>query len=251
MTATCLNCSNPASENFCGNCGQKTSIHRYSFKHFIEHDLIHGIWHVDNGVLFTIRELFSRPGHSVREYLQGKRVGFFSFVSLLLIILGITHFLGEFAQVKISDLLPESSKGTVNELQEFTKENPKIILLLTIPFYSIFSYLWFKKAKLNLTEHLVLNSYKAVAESLIALLFLIVTIFYANIQVLAVVYSLISLFTLVYAVWFYRQFFSVFGYSKKSLIIRSLGVVLSYMLFYVLVGIVVGIAKIIIIEKSW
>jgi len=161
----------------------------------------------------------------------------------LLLILGVSHFLSEYAQVKLSDLMPESSKGVVNELQEFTKKNPKTILLLTIPFYSFFSFLWFRKSKLNLTEHFVLNSYKTVGESLIGLLFVIITIFYANIKVLIIVYSLISLSTLIYTFWFYRQFFSAYGYSKKSLIIRSLGVVFSYMSLSFFVGIIMGIMK--------
>jgi hypothetical protein len=241
MTETCLNCSNPVTENFCGSCGQKTTVHRYSFIHFIEHDLIHGIWHVDNGILFTIRELFTRPGHSVRGFINGKRVGFFSFVTLLLLILGVSYFLGEYAQVNMSDLMPESSKGAMNEFQELTKKYPKLVLLLTIPFYSIFSFLWFRKSKLNLTEHFVLNSYKTVAESLIGLLFLILTIFYSNIKVLTIVYSFISFLTLVYAFWFYKQFFSGYDYSKKSLIIRSLGVLFSYMFVGIVIGFVFGI----------
>ena len=163
MIETCLNCSNPVTEKFCSKCGQKTTTHKYSFKHFIEHDLIHGIWHVDNGILFTIRELFTRPGHSIREFINGKRVGYFSFVTLLLLILGISHFLGDYAQVKISDLMPESSQGITNKVEAFTNKYPKTMLLITIPFYSIFSFLWFRKSKLNLTEHFVLNSYKTVA----------------------------------------------------------------------------------------
>ena len=239
----CLNCANQITNKFCPKCEQKTSVHRYSLKHFIEHDLIHGIWHVDNGVIFTIKELFTRPGHSIREFINGKRVGYFSFVTLLLLILGISHFLGEYTQVKMSDLMPESSKGAINEIQEFTKRNPKTMLLITIPFYSIFSFLWFRKSKLNLTEHFVLNSYKTVAESLIGLLFLIVTIFYTNIRVLIIIYSIIGLLTLFYAFWFYRQFFSAFGYSKKSLIIRSIGVIFSYMFLSMLVGVIMGIMK--------
>ena len=240
---SCLNCGREVVENFCQNCGQKKSVHRYSFKHFIEHDLIHGFWHVDNGIFFTIKELFTRPGHSIREFINGKRVGYFSFVTLLLLILGVSHFLGEYAQVKLSDLMPESSKGAMNELQEFTKKNPKTLLLMTIPVYSFFSFLWFRKAKLNLTEHFVLNSYKTVGESLIALFFLIITIIYSNIKVLAIFYSFISLITLLYAFWFYRQFFAGYGYSRKSLILRSLAVIFSYMFLSALVGVIMGIMK--------
>lgn len=239
----CLNCNTELNSKFCPKCGQKASVHRYSLKHFIEHDLIHGIWHVDNGVVFTIKELFTRPGHSIREFINGKRVGYFSFITLLLLILGISHFLGDYTQVKMSDLMPDTSKGALNDIEEFTKRNPKTTLLITIPFYSIFSFLWFRKSKLNLTEHFVLNSYKTVAESLITLLFLILTIFYTNIKVLIIIYSIISLFTLIYAFWFYRQFFSAYGYSKKSLIIRSLGVVFSYLFLSMIVGVIMAIMK--------
>jgi Protein of unknown function (DUF3667) len=215
MAENCKNCNQVITGNFCIDCGQKSSVHRYSFKHFIEHDLIHRFWHVDNGIIFTIKELFSRPGHSIREFVNGKRVSYFSFVTLLLLILGVSHFLGYYAQVKLSDLMPENSKGTMNELQEFTKKHPKVMLLIRIPFYSIFSFLWFRKSKLNLTEHFVLNSYKTVGESLIGLSFLILTIFYSNIKVLTIIYSFISISTLVYAVWFYRQFFQVMTIQKN------------------------------------
>tara|TARA_B100000767_G_C19692479_1_gene504649 strand:+ start:314 stop:1054 length:741 start_codon:yes stop_codon:yes gene_type:complete len=243
MDANCQNCNEIIKGNFCANCGQKTSVHRYSYKHFIEHDLINGIWNVDNGVFFTIKELFTRPGHSIREFINGKRVKYFSVVTLLLIILAISHFVSEYSQVKLSDLMPESSKESMNVIEEFTKEHPKSTLLLTIPFYSIFSFLWFRKSKLNLTEHFVLNSYKTVAELIIGLVFTILTVFYTSQKGLVTVYSLVSLFSLIYSFWYYKQFFSDYGYSKKSLIIRSLGVIFSYMLFFMIPGIVMGIIK--------
>ena len=111
--------------------------------------------------------------------------------------------------------MPESSKSAVNEFQAFTKKYFKSMLLFTIPFYSVFSFIWFRKSKLNLTEHFVLNLYKTVAESLIGLLFLIVTIFYANIKVLTLIYSFISLFTLVYA------FFCFINNSFQVIIIQK------------------------------
>jgi hypothetical protein len=237
MAENCKNCTNPVTENFCGNCGQKTTVHRYSIKHFIEHDLIHGIWHVDKGILFTIKVLFIRPGHSIREFINGKRVGYFSFITLLIIILGVSHFVSEYSQVKLSDLMPDGGKGAMNDLEDFTKKYPKFTLLLTIPGYSVFSFLWFRKAKLNFTEHFVLNSYKTVAELLIGLIFTLITVFYSNLKVLAIIYSFIGLFTIIYTYWYYRQYFSVYGFSKKSLIARCIGVVFSYLFFHMAIGV--------------
>jgi len=140
--------------------------------------------------------------------------------------------------------MPESSKESMNVIEVFTKKYPKITLLLTIPFYSIFSFLWFRKPKLNLTEHFVLNSYKTVVESIIGLIFTIITVFYINQKGLRTIYSLVVLFSLIYTFWYYKQFFSAYGYSKKSLIIRSLGVIFSYMFFSMMLGIVMAIMKI-------
>lgn len=243
MTDNCKNCTEIISGNFCNNCGQNSKVRRYSFEHFIKHDLIHGIWNIDNGIFYTIKELLTRPGHNIREFIDGKRVNYFSYVTLLLLILGISIFLEEYAQIKVSNLMPESSQEAINNLEDFTKNNPKFALLLTIPFYSIFSYIWFRKAKLNFAEHFVLNSYRAVIESLIGLLFLVLTIFLNNIQVLIIIYGLINLLILVYAFWLYKQFFSVFKYSNKSLIFRSLGVVFSYIIFTMFIGIIMGIIE--------
>jgi hypothetical protein len=241
MMESCQNCNETITGNFCANCGQKTNIHRYSLKHFIVHDLIHGFWHVDNGFFFTIKELFTRPGHCIREFINGKRVGYYSFVTLLVIILGISHFVGEYSPVKLSDLMPESSKKTMNIIEEFSNNYPKITLLLTIPFYSVFSFFWFRKSNLNLTEHFVLNSYKTVGESIIVLIFTIITVIYTNQKGLVPIYSFFMLLSLVYTFWYYKQFFSAYGYSKKSLIIRSLGAIFSYMFFSFMLGIVSAI----------
>lgn len=239
----CLNCGREVSEKFCQNCGQRTSVHRYSFKHFIEHDLIHGIWHVDNGILFTIKELFTRPGQSIREFITGKRVGYFNYITLLIIIVGVSHFFSEYSKFDFTNLMPESSKATMNELQKLSEEYPKSTLLLTIPIYSIFSFLWFRKSKLNLTENFVLNSYKTAAELIIGIAFTVITIFYTNIDVLVIIYSVIAFSTFLYSFIFYYQFFSAYGYSKKALFFRSLGVIFSYVFFYFLVGSISSIIK--------
>lgn len=90
----CLNCNNQIQNNFCSVCGQKLSTHRYSLQHFFVHDLVHGVFHVDKGFLFTIKELFTRPGHSMREFIEGKRANHFNYFSLVLIILGCNSLIG-------------------------------------------------------------------------------------------------------------------------------------------------------------
>lgn len=240
MTKNCLNCGHEINSNYCPNCGQKTSVHNYSVQHFVTHDLVHGILHIDKGILFTIKMLFTSPGHTIREFIQGKRVKVFNFVTLLIIIIGVSHFLSDYSSIKMSDIMPDK-EGFMKEYENVTKKNPKLILLLTIPFYSIITFFWFKKAKLNLTEHFVLNSYKTAGEFLIALVFTCISIFYTNIFHLKLILAVISLTSSVYTIWFYRQFFSAYGYTKKGLVIRSIVSILSYYVISMIIGVLIAI----------
>lgn len=244
MTNNCLNCNFEINSNFCPNCGQKTSVHQYSVKHFIEHDLVHGVLHVDKGILYTIKMLFTSPGHSIREFLQGKRVNIFNFVTLLVLIIAVSHFLSSYSSIKMSDIMPDSS-GFMKEFENMSRKNPKIILLMTIPFYSIITFFWFKKAKLNLTEHFVLNSYKTAGELLIMILFTLITTIYTNIVNLRIILAVISLISYFYTIWFYRQFFSAYGYSKKALVTRGILSIVSYFAISMIIGVVFGIVFII------
>jgi len=242
MNSDCLNCGHLLAECYCSKCGQKASTHRYSLKHFIEHDFIHGVWHVDKGILFTLKELFTRPGHGVREYVQGKRAYYFNFVTLIVLILAISALLAPYSHIKMSDLMPEASKAAMNSFESFMTRYPKIILLIAIPLNSIFSFVWFRKAGFNYAEHLVLNSYKTAAELILGLVFALFTIFYTNINVLAVLYFLLSGGGgIIYGVWFYSQFFSKSDYSKTEIMVRSILIPLSFMLLSLILGFAWGI----------
>lgn len=245
MVSDCLNCSAPVNHNYCSNCGQKSSTHRYSIKHFIAHDFIHGVWHVDKGILFTLKALFTRPGHSVREFIQGRRVPYFSFVTLILLILTASGLIAPYIHMSISDLMPQGSKAMMSDVEKFMSTHPKLMLIIMIPIYSLFSFIWFRKAKLNFSEHLVLNSNRIIVELIIGLLISIVTIFYTNLKVLAFLYFGVIIFVaFTYSCWFYYQFFSAFNYSKKGLLLRSIMVPASYYFISFLIGMVSAVVKI-------
>lgn len=243
MSHDCLNCTAPLTHNYCPHCGQKSSTHRYSIPHFLEHDLVHGVWHVDKGVLFTIVALFTRPGHGVREFIQGKRVNYFSFVTLILLILTVSSLIAPYTHGSMSELTSQKSKALMNDLERLISTYPKVVLIITIPIYSLFSFLWFRKAKLNFSEHLVMNSYRVIPEMLIGLLFSVVSIYYTGKQMVAIQYLSLSLFGLLYSVCFYYQFFSAYSYSKKALLFKSIMVYVTYLIFFFLAGVVFAIAK--------
>lgn len=178
----CLNCGEPIENKFCSHCGQPTTTHRFSFKHFFSHDIMHGAFHLDKGFPLTIKELFTKPRTGVREYIEGKRTGYFNYITLILILIGFAHFLESYTLISLQDVVqfsveqdpdPKAAK-TFKEVFDLLfgtiREYPKLFTISFIPIYALISLLIFKKAKLNYAEHLVIGFYKASAVVLISYL---------------------------------------------------------------------------------
>ena len=136
MTNDCLNCNKLIKSNFCPDCGQSAKTHRFSLQHFFVHDLVHGIFHLDKGFFFTIKELFTRPGHTIREYIEGKRAKHFNYVSLIIMIIALGHFVGSISEIKLIDITHyfSSDKNLLTQFDKISKEYPKLFTILKIPF---------------------------------------------------------------------------------------------------------------------
>ena len=67
----CKHCNSPITSKFCPHCGQPASLKRID-GHYILHELEH-ILHVERGIFYTIKELITDPGQSVRQYLSEDR----------------------------------------------------------------------------------------------------------------------------------------------------------------------------------
>ena len=85
MQIICKNCGHIFSGQFCNNCGQSAATHKLNL-HFIWHDIQHGLLHFDKGILYTAKKLFTKPGKSIREFIEGKRVKHFKPISLVIIL---------------------------------------------------------------------------------------------------------------------------------------------------------------------
>ncbi|PBJ11930.1 DUF3667 domain-containing protein [Flavobacterium sp. ACN6] len=228
MTNNCLNCNNVIVDKFCSNCSQSTSTHRFSLPHVLQHDFIHGIFHFDTGFFYTIKELFTRPGHSIREYVQGKRVKHFNYFSTIILLLAIGYFLKKWTNLDASVLYED--KKQVEGVLKVLKEYSKIAIFLHIPIISFLSYLFFKKSNQNYTENLVLNLYLLCGTLVISFILIICMIFSDNKDFLLFVNYLLTALTFLYVIIFYYQFFSAFDYKKNELIIRVICLAILYLL---------------------
>lgn len=67
----CKNCNAELNSKFCPDCGQPVSLKRID-GHYIIHEIEH-ILHFERGILYTIKELTTNPGHNIRNYLSENR----------------------------------------------------------------------------------------------------------------------------------------------------------------------------------
>lgn len=173
MSSTnCLNCGHSLSNKFCAQCGQKADTHRITVKHFIEHDLLHGVFHIDKGILFTIKETFTRPGHAAMDYIKGKRVSYYNIFYLLVIIIGlnllILHYLKENADAGHHGEVV-AFEGDWKKLGQFFKDNIKAFILSFIPLFALNAYLVFWRVKLNIAEQHIIAGFVLLGCALMAL----------------------------------------------------------------------------------
>jgi len=158
----CKNCNHTFEGHFCNHCGQPADTHRLSLHH-IWHDLQHGLFHFDNGIIYTAKQLLTRPGHAIREFINGKRVRHFkplAFVVVLATLYGLLY------HYFIQNLF---EAGTIHPDDDVTSVYEKVIhwnldhlayaVLMMVVSTTIASYQVFKKQGYNLAEHLVLNAY--------------------------------------------------------------------------------------------
>lgn len=151
----CLNCDTNIFGKYCSNCGQKTDTKRLDFKHFIKHDIIHGALHFDKGLPFTFKEIILRPGKVATEYIKGKRIKYYNFFYLTLILIGlILSIKGFYKQNYI--LESQTFQSEYDNGIKFAQSNLKAIFLLFIPLLVLCSKIVYRKQKLNTSEHSII-----------------------------------------------------------------------------------------------
>jgi len=161
-TKNCLNCEKELIDKYCHGCGQKADTHRITFKNFIFHDVLHGTFHLEKGILFTAKQALVRPGIAALEYISGKRKRYYNVFYLILLTIGAMLFIRHIDQLfndQSAEIIPEQEyiNEASRKLNEIISQKSKIIMLLFVPFAALNSFILFKRKKLNLSEHSILS----------------------------------------------------------------------------------------------
>ncbi len=94
----CANCDRAidnADQKFCPACGQPTPAHRIDW-HFLGHELEHSVLHMDRGLLYSLKHLMLRPGHFIRDYIEGRRAHHVKPLLLIMILAAALVFLARY-----------------------------------------------------------------------------------------------------------------------------------------------------------
>ena len=227
MQITCKNCNKTYTGHFCTNCGQPAATHKLNF-HFIWHDIQHAFFHFDKGVLFTAKELFTRPGNSIREFIEGKRVKHFKPISLVIILATLYGVLRHLFHFSVLDkkAVSEIQGVEYESLNEWISHHYYWIILLSIPMFSLASYVVFRKQGYNFIEHIVLNAYMASQRLIFRIVIFPLTKYFTESENNKLFVDILMLMDIVLIFWTYITFFN--NLSKIKAFLYS---IYSYVLF--------------------
>lgn len=230
----CKNCGHSVDGKFCSHCGQNSKVGRIDFPNFLN-EISESIFQINKGFFYTLRELFVRPGSTLKEFLNGKRKNHFKPIAYAL-TLSTVYFL--ITQVTNQNTwMDEAVSGWMNGATDYNSgvEIPGILTwfsknyaystLLLLPVFSIASYLSFFKFGNNYLEHIVINSYITGQQAIFYSLF--------SIGRTVIKSELIEMFSFLvaisYTLWMFWHFFS--EGNRTMNILRSIMTYILYLIF--------------------
>ena len=192
---------------------EKRTVNRITLKQSITDFL--DAFNVERGLIYTIHLLFAKPGKLIRFYLTDGRFKIVNAFRLLiistatsLVLLNITGSLS--AIYTAGEGTDEKMQESLHIVGNFMTEWYNLVLWASIPAFSIFTFLLFRKnEKMNYAEHLVIQSFYVSASN-------IVYIGFTPLGFLFGFKTSMFISTIATAVFYYYLYFDVFKTTAKS-----------------------------------
>jgi len=218
----CKNCGHLVDGNFCSHCGQNTRVDKINFSNFLS-ELSGSVFQVNKGFFYTLKQLFIRPGHSIREYLHGKRKRHFKPIAYVLILSTIYFVISQLTgnNTLVGDVFEGYANAGGTELKKpffmwFAKNYAYTVLTL-LPIFTLASYLAFFKAGFNYLEHFVLNAYITGQQAIFYATSLVVGLVIGDQDIMTFIAVGVSVSYLLIVFW---QFFS--NQSRIGVVFRTI-----------------------------
>jgi hypothetical protein len=219
----CKNCNNEINNNYCPNCGQPAHLKRID-GHYIQHEIEH-VLHFDKGILYTVKELFVRPGQNIKEYISENRNKLVKPIIFIIVTSLIYTLVTHFFHVEDSYVKHENSKVTSTSLIfEWIQGHYGYANIIMGVFIALCIKLFFRKHAYNFFEIIILLCFVMGVGMLIFTLFALLQglLKIEFMQIAAVV-------SLIYCSWAIGQFFD--KRKKINYLKAFLAYLLGYMFF--------------------
>lgn len=228
----CKNCGKIVEGNFCSHCGQDSKVSKINLPNFLN-QVTEKVFIADKGFFYTLINLFIRPGHSIRDFLNGKRKYHFKPIAYLLVLSSIYFLISRIAEQNtlIDDLVSgffsydSENKNEIPPSLKWFSSNYAYSTLLLLPIFSFASFLSFLKYRKSYLEHIVINAYITGHQAIFYSIFISLEIVITH-DILEVIPVILSI---TYTFWVFLQFFS--EGSRVLTIFRS---VLTYIIYMAL-----------------
>lgn len=244
----CKNCETTLLENqqYCFECGAKVIKNRITFKN-IANEINDQFFNLDNKVLKTFRDLFTKPEYVIVNYIEGTRkrhVNVIQYFALSLTLVGIQVFLmNTFFKEAVHESMgfmegindmPNSDKNPFAPM-DFDQINnyQSVIYVFSVPISALSTWLAYYivgDRRYNFTEHIVINLYYSaqiiIISSLLYIVFLFMGVDYLWIS------TIVSILTFVYLFFILHKIF-------KTAIAESIGRFILIMVFYAALFVVI------------
>ena len=164
----CKNCGHRVDEKFCNHCGQNSKVDRINFPNFLN-EVSESVFQINKGLFYTLKELFVRPGNTLKEFINGKRKNHFKPIAYVLtlstvyfLITQVTNqntWMDDAVSGWMNGVTGSNSGVEISKIITWFSKNYAYSTLLLLPVFSVASYLSFLKFGKNYLEHIVINSY--------------------------------------------------------------------------------------------
>lgn len=238
MEITCKNCNHIYKGHYCNNCGQPAATHKIN-AHYLWHEIRHSLLHFDEGIPYSIKQLFTRPGHSIREFIEGKRVRHFKPLSLVVVLATFYGLLYHSFHINLYDDMSNPNVD-IGQFNEWSSKHYSWIIIVTIPFFTLGTYISFRKQGYNFVEYFVLNTYKA-SQKLFAHLVIFPLVIYNNGKPeLHKIMIAIYIIDLILTFWTNIQFFNKIS-KIKALLLSILSQLIFWTSFLLTIGVIASL----------
>lgn len=151
----CKTCNTEVNTKFCPDCGQPTSLKRIDGKYII-HEIGH-LLHFERGFLYTVRELITNPGQSIRNFLfenRNRLVKPIIFIIVSSLIYTLCNHLFHFEDGWV--MKADEKKSSTLAIFKWVQGHYGYANLIMGIFIALWTKLFFNKYKYNFFEILIL-----------------------------------------------------------------------------------------------